>query len=383
MKFFHLSDLHIGLKLMNHDLYEDQKHILEEVVKLAVERRPQAVVIAGDIYDKPIPSAEAVSLFDHFVTELTRKVPTATIMMISGNHDNNERINVFRNVLEKQNIYMIGLPPRRKDERIARVTLRDAYGPVNFYLLPFVKPSMVKEITGVDTDGNNYSYDEAVHQLILREKLNEPERNVLVSHQFYLSTGRDDTIERSQSEIVTVGNIDSVQGDILNRFDYAALGHIHKAQRLNGKDCYRYCGTPIACSFSEEGQQKGLFEVELGEKGKVSTTFLPLKPLRQVRTLTGTLSKVLAQPSADYVSITLTDADDYVAADVRERLDTCFPNLLHIGRESKDAVNYQLEQEKTIERSPFELCRDFLQNLEEEDEAVLASIINEVQEAGK
>lgn len=383
MKIFHLSDLHIGLKLMNHDLHEDQKHILEEVVKLAAERRPQAVVIAGDIYDKAVPSADAVSLFDHFVTELASKVPTAVIMMISGNHDNNERINVFRNVLEKQNIYMIGLPPRHKDEKIARVTLRDAYGPVNFYLLPFVKPSMVKEITGVDKDGNNFSYDEAVHQLILREKLNEQERNVLVSHQFYLSTGKDDTIERSQSEIVTVGNIDSVQGDILNLFDYAALGHIHKAQRLNGKDCYRYSGTPIACSFSEEGQQKGLLEVELEEKGKVSTEFLPLEPLRQVRTLKDTLSNVLAQPSADYVSITLTDADDYVASDVREWLDTCFPNLLHIGRESKDAVNYQLEQEKAVKLSPFELCRDFLQDLEAEDEAVLASIINEVQEAEK
>ncbi|SFT63288.1 Exodeoxyribonuclease I subunit D [Selenomonas sp. GACV-9] len=383
MRFFHLSDLHIGLKLMNHDLAEDQEHILAEIVRLAAERQPDAVVIAGDIYDKAVPSAEAVSRFDHFVTELARAVPQAEIMMISGNHDSADRVNVFRQVLARQHIHMIGRPPELPAETIAKVTLTDDYGPVNFYLLPFVKPSMVKLITGTDKDGNNFSYDEAVHRLILREKLAEQERNVLVSHQFYLSTGKDDTIERSQSEIVTVGNIDSVQGDILNRFDYAALGHIHKPQRLNGKDCYRYCGTPIACSFSEEGQQKGVIEVDLGAKGEVTTTVLPLVPLRQVRTIKDTLANVLAQPSGDYVSITLTDADDYLAFDMRDRLDACFPHLLHVGRERTEAAGYRLEQGEAVQLSPFELCRNFLQDLDEEEEALLAAVINEVQEAEK
>jgi exonuclease SbcD len=205
----------------------------------------------------------------------------------------------------------------------------------------------------------------------------------LVSHQFYLSTGKDDTIERSASEIVTVGNIDSVQGDILNRFDYAALGHIHKAQRLNGKDCYRYCGTPIACSFGEEGQLKGVIEVELKEKGEVVTTVLPLEPLRQVRTIKDTLENVLAQASEDYVSITLTDADDYLAVDVRDQLEACFPHLLHVGREAQEEADYQLVQEKAVQLSPFALCRDFLQDLDADEEQLLASIINEVQEAEK
>ena len=369
MRFFHLSDLHIGLKLMNHDLAE--------------ERQPDAVVIAGDIYDKAVPSAEAVSRFDRFVTDLTQKVPTAELMMISGNHDSAERVNVFRQVLARQHIHMIGRPPELPDETIAKVTLTDAYGHVNFYLLPFVKPSMVKLITGTDKDGNNFSYDEAVHRLLSRENLAEQERNVLVSHQFYLSTGKDDTIERSASEIVTVGNIDSVQGDILNRFDYAALGHIHKAQRLNGKDCYRYCGTPIACSFGEEGLLKGVIEVELKEKGEVVTTVLPLEPLRQVRTIKDTLENVLAQASEDYVSITLTDADDYLAGDVRDRLEACFPHLLHVGREAQEEADYQLEQEKAVQLSPFALCRDFLQDLDADEEQLLASIINEVQEAEK
>ena len=383
MKFFHLSDLHIGLKLMNHDLAEDQEYILREIVRLAAERQPDAVVIAGDIYDKAVPSAEAMSRFDRFVTELTQAVPQAEIMMISGNHDSAERVNVFRQVLARQHIHMIGRPPELPGETIAKVTLTDAYGPVNFYLLPFVKPSMVKLITGTDEDGNNFSYDEAVHRLIMREELAEQERNELVSHQFYLSTGKDDTIERSPSEIVTVGNIDSVQGDILNRFDYAALGHIHKAQRLNGKDCYRYSGTPIACSFGEEGQKKGVIEVELKEKGEVLTTVLPLKPLRQVRTIRDTLENVLAQPSGDYVSITLTDADEYLAVDVRDRLAAKFPQLLHVGRESREEANYQLEQEQAVQLSPFDLCRDFLQDLAAEEETLLAAVIHEVQEAEK
>ena len=234
-----------------------------------------------------------------------------------------------------------------------------------------------------DKDGNNFSYDEAVHRLILREELAEQERNVLVSHQFYLSTGKDDTIERSASELVTVGNIDSVQGDILNRFDYAALGHIHKAQRLNGRDCCRYCGTPLACSFSEEGQQKGVIEVELGAKGEVTTTVLPLVPLRQVRTIKDTLANVLAQPSGDYVSITLTDADDYLAGDTRDRLMACFPHLLHVGRENRAQADYPLEREMAVQLSPFDLCRDFLQDMDAEEETLLASVINEVQEAGK
>lgn len=380
MKFFHLSDLHIGLKLMNHDLTEDQRYILSEIVKLAEERHPDAVVIAGDIYDKSIPSAEAVSLFDHFVTQLSQRVPQTKIMMISGNHDNAERVNLFRNVLERQNIHMIGRPPGLPGEMIEKVTMHDAYGTVNFYLLPFVRPSMVKQITGTDTEGNNLSYDAAIHNLIERETLDLSARNVLVSHQFYLSTNKHDDMERSFSEIVTVGNIDSVQGDILNRFDYAALGHIHKAQRLNGNDAYRYCGTPIACSFAEAGQQKSIVEVTLGKKGDVRIELLPLSPVHEVRILHGTLAQILTESSNDYVSITLTDTDVLAEEDIRDRLKACYPNLLHVGREQSVSVDYDIKQEKVVQLSPLELCREFLQQLEKEDELLLGTIINEAQE---
>lgn len=171
MKIFHLSDLHIGLKLMNRDLREDQEYILDEITELARKERPDAVVIAGDIYDKAVPSAEAVEVFDQFLEKLTEAVPSAVIMMISGNHDSAPRVNCFRKVLSGQNIYMVGQPPRTESEYIEKVTLNDAYGEVNFYLLPFVKPSMVKQVVGVDENGNNLSYNETLHRLIGREKL--------------------------------------------------------------------------------------------------------------------------------------------------------------------------------------------------------------------
>ena len=379
MRFFHLSDLHIGLKLVNHDLKEDQTFILRQIADQAAQRQPDAVVIAGDIYDKAIPAAEAVALFDDFITQLRNALPQGEIMLISGNHDSAQRVDLFRQVLARHKIHLIGLPPRLPEEYIAQVTLTDSFGPVNFYLLPFVKPSMVKEITGTDAKGNNLSYDEAVHALLSRENIDTDQRNVLVSHQFYLSTAGQDIV-RSDSESITVGNIDSVNGDILELFDYAALGHIHKPQRLNGQDCYRYCGTPLACSISEAGQEKGIIEVELGAKGEVNTTVLPLTPLHAVRKIQDTLENVLASPSTDYVSITLTDEDDLDIFDMHDRLSAAFPNLLEIRRAVKQKVNYEGADIPQEQLSPFELCKTFLGELEDADEALLADIINTVQD---
>ena len=381
MKFFHLSDLHIGLKLINHDLKDEQEYILKKIIQYARERQPDAVVIAGDIYDKANPSAEAVTLFDEFITELSNAVPTAEIMLISGNHDSAPRVNVYRTLLARHHLHMIGLPPQTPDEYIAQVTLTDDHGPVNFYLLPFVKPSMVKAITGTDENGNNLSYDAALHSLVSRETINTAQRNVLVSHQFYLSTGGTAAdILRSDSEIITVGNIDSINGDILEQFDYAALGHIHKPQRLNNQDCYRYCGTPLSCSVSEAGQEKGIIEVELLAKGTVTTNILPLKPLHAVRKIKDSLKNILALPSDDYVSITLTDKEDLDVFDMQDRLREAFPNLLEIQREGQRRVNYTSEVTAQDILSPFDLCKNFLENLDNEEEKLLTEIINEVQQ---
>ena len=382
MKFFHLSDLHIGLKLMNRDLREEQMDILRQVTDLAREEQPDAVVIAGDIYDKAVPATEAVEVFDSFITELKRAVPEAEMMLISGNHDSGLRLNCFREILDEQKVHMIGLPPRREEEYIEKVTLQDEFGPVNFYLLPFVKPSMVKQIVGVDENGNNLSYDATLHKLIAREEINTAERNVLVSHQFYLPVGENaESVERMDSEIRTVGNIDAVASDVLETFDYAALGHIHKPMKV-GSELYRYCGTPLACSVSEAGQQKGVIMVEIGEKdskASVKITVLPLKPLREVRIIKGSLEEVLVQACEDFVTVILTDRVDLDIMDMQDRIRMAFPYLLEIRREVLRKADYSEQLMAEKEQDPFELCCSFLKDLDDEEKTILRDVIHTVQ----
>ena len=379
MRFFHLSDLHIGLKLMNHDLSEDQRHVFKEIAEYAGERQPDAIVIAGDIYDKAVPSAEAVELFDEFVMMLTEAAPKAELMMISGNHDSGSRVNVFRGILSRHHIHMIGLPPRSDDERIEKVTLKDENGPVNFYLLPFVKPSMVRGIVAKEGEAG-LSYEESLRRLFAREDINTDERNVLVSHQFFLPSGEDaQNIERMESEICTVGNVDAVSAELLKPFDYAALGHIHKPMKV-GSELIRYCGTPLACSVSEAGQEKGVIEVTLEAKGEIKTEVLPLKPLREVRVLKGTLEEILAQPSDDYVTVIMTDMNENDSFDMQDRLHFAFTHLLEIRREENRATDYQVELTGLKHLDAYELCTEFLSDLNEEEKDILRDVINTVRE---
>ena len=380
MKFFHLSDLHIGLKLINRDLREDQEYILRQITDIAVREQPDGIVIAGDIYDKAVPSAEAVEVFDGFIAGLAAALPDTAVMLISGNHDSGPRVNCFRSVLSRQNFHMIGLPPRREGEFIEKVTLSDEHGPVNFYLLPFVKPSMVKQLVGTDENGNNLSYNETLRRLIGREEINEAERNVLVSHQFYLPAGKTaDEVERMDSEMRTVGNIDEVSADILERFDYAALGHIHKPMKA-GSEFFRYCGTPLACSVSEAEQQKGIIMVEMEDKGDVRTTVLPLEPLRQVRVIRGELSEVLEQACGDYVTVILTDRADLDIFDMQDRIRNAFPYLLEIRRETLRTADYSRGTAVQEELDPFALCCSFLKDADEGEKEILRDVINAVQE---
>ena len=380
MKFFHLSDLHIGLKLFNRDLREDQEYILKQIIQLAAKEEPDAILIAGDIYDKAVPSAEAVEVFDHFIASLTAALPDAAIMMISGNHDSGQRINCFRSVLSRQNVHMIGLPPRTEEEHIQKVVLADVYGDVNFYLLPFVRPSMVRKIVGGDENGNNLSYNDTLHRLISRERIDETARNVLVSHQFYLPAGKKaEDVERMDSEVRTVGNIDQVWSDILEGIDYAALGHIHKPMKVGGER-FRYCGTPLACSVSEAGQEKGVIMVEMKEKGKTEIKVLPLHPLRQVRLIRGNLEDVLKQRCGDYVSVILTDQTDLDLFDMQDRIRNCFPHLLEIRREYQPKADYSVAISQEKMPDPFELCCAFLKEADEEEKDLLQDVIHTVLE---
>lgn len=381
MRFFHLSDLHLGIKLYEHDLLKDQKAILDEIVALTRQYQPDAVVFAGDIYDRSVPPVEAVALFDDFMTQLRAALPNGEIMLISGNHDSAQRIDVFRSELSDRGIHMIGNPPMQKGETIERVTLTDDFGAVNFYLLPFVRPGMVRLVAGTKENGDNLSYPEAFSRLLALSPLNPNERNVLVSHQFFLPDGGDaENIERAENEVKQVGNLDAIPASLIADFDYAALGHIHKPMKV-GSETLRYCGTPMPYSLSEENQQKGILMVEMGAKGDVQTTVLPLHPVHQVRKLRATREALLSGASEDFVSICVIGAEAAEMVGLRELLRERYPNLLELRREEKETVELAALQERAETLSPYELCLQFAgERLNAEEKALLTEVMNAMKE---
>lgn len=381
MRFFHLSDLHLGIKLYEHDLLKDQKAILDEIVALTRQYQPDAVVFAGDIYDRSVPPVEAVALFDDFMTQLRAALPNGEIMLISGNHDSAQRLDVFRSELSDRGIYMIGNPPMQKGETIERVTLTDDFGAVNFYLLPFVRPGMVRLVAGTKENGDNLSYPEAFSRLLALSPLNPNERNVLVSHQFFLPDGGDaENIERAENEVKQVGNLDAIPASLIADFDYAALGHIHKPMKV-GSETLRYCGTPMPYSLSEENQQKGILMVEMGAKGDVQTTVLPLHPVHQVRKLRATREALLSGASEDFVSICVIGAEAAEMVGLRELLRERYPNLLELRREREETVELEALQERTETLSPYELCLQFAgERLNAEEKALLTEVMNAMKE---
>lgn len=381
MRFFHLSDLHLGIKLYEHDLLKDQKAILDEIVALTRQYQPDAVVFAGDIYDRSVPPVEAVALFDDFMTQLRAALPNGEIMLISGNHDSAQRLDVFRSELSDRGIHMIGNPPMQKGETIECVTLTDDFGAVNFYLLPFVRPGMVRFVTGTKENGDNLSYPEAFSRLLALSPLNPDERNVLVSHQFFLPDGGDaENIERAENEVKQVGNVDAIPASLIADFDYAALGHIHKPMKV-GSETLRYCGTPMPYSLSEENQQKGILMVEMGAKGDVQTTVLPLHPVHQVRKLRATREALLSGASDDFVSICVIGAEAAEMVGLRELLRAKYPNLLELRREEKETVELAALQERTETLSPYELCLQFAgERLNAEEKVLLTEVMNAMKE---
>lgn len=381
MRFFHLSDLHLGIKLYEHDLLKDQKAILDEIVALTRQYQPDAVIFAGDIYDRSVPPVEAVALFDDFMTQLRAALPNGEIMLISGNHDSAQRLDVFRSELSDRGIHMIGNPPMQKGETIERVTLTDDFGAVNFYLLPFVRPGMVRNVVDTKENGDNLSYPEAFSRLLALSPLNPDERNVLVSHQFFLPDGGDAAnIERAENEVKQVGNVDAIPASLIADFDYAALGHIHKPMKV-GSETLRYCGTPMPYSLSEENQQKGILMVEMGAKGDVQTTVLPLHPVHQVRKLRATREALLSGASEDFVSICVIGAKAEDMAGLRELLRERYPNLLELRREREETVELAALQERAETLSPYELCLQFAgERLNAEEKALLTEVMNAMKE---
>lgn len=378
MRILHMADLHIGITLYNRDLSADQRFVLQQVLDYAVQYMPDAVVIAGDLYDRSVPSAEAVALFDWFIGALTEAVPKASIMLIAGNHDSAQRIDCYRDILSRQNIYIAGLPPQRDTAHIQRVTMADAYGDVDFYLLPFIRPAVVRGVLGHEDMA--LSYDAAVHQMLAREQIDTARRNVLVTHQFYIPVGEDiQSLELSESEIHTVGNIDSVRSDALEPFDYVAMGHIHKMSQV-GKAAYWYSGTPMAYSVSEASQEKGILMIDLGEKAvPVQVTRLPLTPLHAVRKLRGTLEEILEQSCDDYVAIELTDQELEASVDLSDRLQHAFCNLLEVRRVYARLQNYDAAVTEQAMEDPLALIDSFMPDMTEEERTVMEDVWNTVR----
>ena len=382
MKLFHLSDLHIGKQLHRYSMNLEQRAILAQVVELAREEKPDVVMIAGDVYDSPVPSAEAVSVFDGFLRELCEIVPQITVLIIAGNHDSAKRLDFASSILAKNKVHIVGMPPTKPEERIPRVTCEDAYGAVDFYLLPFVKPAYVRNVF----DEEITSYDMAVRKLLEREKVDTTRRNVLLSHQFYTASGAAPVT--SESEVHFVGGIENVDIAPLAVFDYAALGHIHRAQKI-GKPQYRYCGTPLQYSVGEAGETKSLTVVELAECGSEPVIReVPLVQNRQVRRLKGTLDEVLAQADErnchDYVSIMLTD--EVEAAYPKERLEEVYDHILEIridNARTRRMLDMTAPEEEVLD--PYTMFGTFFaemngREMTPEEESMLQSVINGEEE---
>ena len=318
MKFFHLSDLHLGRRMYEFSLIEDQKFILEEILRLAEEKCPDAVVIAGDIYDRAVPSAEAVELFDGFLRALSeRHIP---VLCISGNHDSPERIAFGASLMTPSGVYLSPV----YNGSVEPVALSDAFGDVRFYLLPFIKPANVRRFY---PDAVIESYTDAVRCAVENMEVNPAARNVLITHQFV--TGG----VRSDSEEITVGGTDNIDAAVFDIFDYVALGHLHGAQKI-GRETLRYSGTPLKYSFSEKDQEKSVALVELGAKGDISVSALPLTPRRDMRVIRGTYAELTLRENYeetntdDYIHAVLTDENDIPNA--LARLRSIYPNLMKL-----------------------------------------------------
>lgn len=312
MKFLHLSDLHLGKRVYEASMIEDQREILNQVLDFA--SRADLTIIAGDIYDRQVPAAEAVAMFDDFLSRMHAQ--GSAVAFISGNHDSAERIAFGGGLMEQANVYVSSV----YDGRTRRVTFSDEYGPVHVYLLPFIKPSHVRAALKNEEISD---YTDAMRAAIDAMPLDPQARNVLVAHQYV--TGA----QRSGAEETSVGGLDDVGAQVFEPFDYVALGHIHKAQNLLAGRV-RYCGAPLCYDFSERNAQKAALLVELKEKGSLSVEPLPFAPLRAMRSLRGSFAQLSdpSRASEDYIEILLTDEDDVPEA--MGRLRAIYPNALHL-----------------------------------------------------
>lgn len=356
MKLFHLSDLHIGKRVNEFSMIEDQKYILTQILYAADQEKPDGILISGDVYDRTIPTAEAVQVFDAFLTRLSeQKIPA---FIISGNHDSAERLAFGSSLMGKSGIYF----SKVYDGTVEKIPMQDAYGTVWIYLLPFLRPSTIRHALPERAEEVQSTAD-AVRIALEQTKIDEKERNVLLAHQFVTGAKRCD------AEELQVGDVDQIPAELFASFEYVALGHIHSPQKV-GRETVRYCGAPLKYSFSEAGQEKSITVVELKEKGSVDLRTIPLKPLHDLRKIRGMYLEVTAKSfyenrdCEDYLQVTLTDEED--VPDGMAKLRTIYPNLMRLEYDNKRTrSNAEVRAaERVEEKSELELFQEFyeLQN---------------------
>ena len=377
MKLMHLSDLHLGKRVNEFSMIEDQKYILSQIISLLDREGADGVILAGDIYDKPIPSVEAVQLFDSFLTRLAkRRLP---VFVISGNHDSVERVSFGAQLMEGEGIYISQV----YGGKVQNIVLTDQYGEVCIYLLPFLKPASVRHVF---EEAEISTYQDALKKAIGEIEVDKSRRNVIVAHQFVTGASRCESAE------VLVGGLDQVEASLFDRFDYAALGHLHSPQRV-GRETVRYCGTPLKYSFSEAEQEKSVTIAELKEKGNIEIRTIPLKPLRDMRKIRGTYLQVTEKAfyegtnTEDYLQITLTDEEDI--PDGMQKLRIIYPNLMRLEYDNqRTRENRSVEAAEAVEqKSEAELFAEFfeLQNnrpMSEQQHIFVKKLIQKLQEKG-
>lgn len=357
VKLLHTSDLHIGKRVNEFSMIEDQKHILNEMLKIVDEHKPEGFIIAGDIYDKGIPGVEAVTLFDWFLTELHNR--DIAVFIVSGNHDSSERIDFAGRIMEENNIHIAGA----YNGELQKVTISDEFGHLNIYLMPFIKPATIRRFY---PDLNIETYQEAVEAIIDNSDIDPSERNLLVAHQFITYAGKEP--ERSESEVISLGGLDNIDGRVFDCFDYVALGHIHRPQRI-GRDTVRYAGSPLKYSFSESRHSKSVTMVEMGEKGTVQFDMLPLIPLRDMREIKGPI-ETLIDPTIyreantlDYIHATITNEEEIY--DGIGTLRSVYPNVMRLDFENSRSVfneNARMAAVDVEEKSSTELFEEFYES---------------------
>lgn len=377
MKFIHLSDLHLGKRVNEFSMLEDQRYILEKIIRIIKDEMPCTVLIAGDVYDKSVPSAEAVCLFDDFLTRLAAlRVPA---FIISGNHDSPERIAFGGRIMESGGIYLSPV----YDGASAPVTLEDEFGSINVYMLPFLKPALVRHFAAEDAEIS--SYTEALREAVDMLGVNPAERNILVTHQFV--TGA----ERCDSEEVSVGGADNVDESVFSGFDYVALGHIHGPQNIGGSGKIRYCGSPLKYSFSEVKHNKSVTVAELREKGSLILREIPLVPMRDMSQIRGEYNRLMDRSFYEgtslqnsYLRVTLTDEDDVPEA--MARLRSVYPYIMKLEYDNiRTRSSAEIPGASADNKTPFELFSEFYeaQNgrpMSEEQEKYIAGLLEKIEE---